>query len=154
MVFAIGLDAGRIGPGDALRDQAARVSLTRRCDQVAGPLIADAGVAGERRWRLRRIANRGEIGQLVNDDLRLRFEDGLGQRFGVEHIDQDRMRAEAAQKLHPFRRTGRSPDRVARSAQKGDKPPADDAGRAGQEYPAHEAPPALVERAFRPADIC
>ena len=48
MVFAIWLGAGRIGPGDALRDQATRASLTSRRDQIAGAFVANAGVAGER----------------------------------------------------------------------------------------------------------
>ena len=48
MVFAIWLGAWSIDPGDALRDQATRASLTSRRDQIAGALVANAGVAEER----------------------------------------------------------------------------------------------------------
>ena len=42
----------------------------------------------------------------------------------------------------------------ARRAEERRKPSADDAGRACQEYPAHETPSASAHRAFMPADIC
>jgi hypothetical protein len=66
----------------------------------------------------------------VNDDFRLCLEDRVRQGFGLEHVDQDRVRAEASEKLLPFRRTRRSPHRMAGRAEKRGKPPADDAGRA------------------------
>jgi hypothetical protein len=78
--------------------------LTSRRDEIAGPLIANARIAGERGGPLRRIPNFGQIGQLVNDDLGFCVDDRRRQPLGVEYVDQDRMRAEAAQKLHPFRR--------------------------------------------------
>src|SRR5882757_5247478 len=99
MVFAKGSRAGRVGPGDALRDQSTRAGLARGCDKVASSFVADAGVAGEGAGSLRRIVNRSQVRQLVHDDVWLRLKDGRRQRLRVEHVNHDRSRAELTEEF-------------------------------------------------------
>ena len=154
MVFAIWLGAWSIDPGDALRDQATRASLTSRRDQIAGALVANACVAEERSGPLRRITNVRKVGQLVNDDLRLCLEDGPCQRFGVEDVHNDRFGAHLPETRRLVPRTRRSPNRMTSGAEERQEPPADDAGRAGEKYPVHVVSPARSRPALRRADIC
>ena len=105
MGFAIGPHARRVGPGDALRDQSTRAGVARGCNEVASSFLADVCVAGEGAGSLRRIVNRSQIRQLVNDNLRLRLKDRRRQRFRVEHVDQEWARAELAKEFAVIRRT-------------------------------------------------
>jgi hypothetical protein len=145
--------AGRIGPGDALRDKTARASVARRCDEIASSFVWYARIAGERVGTLRWVVNHGQIRQLVNDDLRLGLEDGHGERLRVEDVDQDRTRAELTKEFAIVRRTRRPPDRMAVGHEEGRKPAANDAGCARKKDPAHETPSAR-RRGLRRADIC
>ena len=153
MVFAIGSRPGRIGPGDALRDQPTRASLSRGGDEVARSFVADAPIARERAGALCRILNRSEVRQLMHDDLWLCLEHRRRQRLCVEDVDHHRARAELTNELGIVRRARRPPDRMAVGQQKGREPPPNDAPCSRQKDPAHGARSVLCGE-FRSAGIC
>jgi hypothetical protein len=97
--------------------------------------------------------NHSQIRQLVNDDLRLCPKHRRRQGIGIEHVHQDRARAELKKEFALVRRMRRPPDRMAVGEKQWRKPAANDAGRASQEDPTHETQSAL-RCELRPADIC
>ena len=109
----------RVGERDALRHDAPRARRDRRGDQVARALGADAVVARELLLHLARVDRRGQVGQLVHDDLGLRRARPRPAALGVEDVAHRRRRARLAQGLGAVlaARSWRSPrDRASSSS--------------------------------------
>ena len=122
----------RVNECDALRDHALRTGRFRRGDEVLRALDADARIGGESGVERVGIGAIGQIGQLMDHDIRPRIARDLHKRFGVEHIDHRRDCARARQFGALGRRACRTDHLMARAHQQKNERTADDAGGASQ----------------------
>jgi len=121
--------------GNALRDHAADIRRACGVDKVAGALDAQPRVARQAFLILRRARSEGEIGELMDDGLRRRGFDGGGKRFGIEHVDDDRLGTECAQRCGLVGRARRADNRMTSRFEKRRQPAADGAAGAGEKNP-------------------
>jgi hypothetical protein len=88
--LAMRLRALGVGEGDALGDHTAR---TRRCGgghKIGSAFNAQARVARQHLVAAAGFEEAGKVGELVDDDFRLRPDDGVAQGLAVEHVHDDR----------------------------------------------------------------
>ena len=125
---------GRIDEGDALRDQPAHAGRLRRGHQIARTLDAQARVALEPLVESRCAGCAGQIGELMDDDLRRGGEHGARKRRGVEHVDHHRLGAESAQRFGLVGGARGADDGVPGRAQQRRQSTPDRSARSGQKY--------------------
>jgi hypothetical protein len=88
---------GSVLPGDALRDDASRAGRARGGDQIASALTSHPAVPVAEPREVRRSV--GQVGQLMNNDVRSESGDRHGERARVVHVADDGLGSEFAQ--HP-----------------------------------------------------
>jgi hypothetical protein len=128
----MGLGTLGVGEGDALRDQAAR---TRGCsggDKIGGAFNAQARVARQHLVAAAGFEEAGKVGQLMDDDFRLRPDNGVAQGLAVEHIRDDRRHAVGSQLRLLRARARRAGDGMPVGEQEKRQSPSDSAGGAGE----------------------
>ena len=81
-----------VGEGDGLGDQTAH---TRGYggDKIGGAFNAQARVARQHLVAAAGVEEAGKVGELMDDDFRLRPDDGVAQGLAVEHVHDDRRHA-------------------------------------------------------------
>jgi hypothetical protein len=114
-----------------LRHDAPDAGSRGRGHEISRALDAEPRILLADRRHLRRIADVRQIGQLVNDDLGLRRDQGTAQRCGIERIRDHAARSERLDRSDLFGRPRGPGDGVAGLAQEPEQRLPDHAGRAG-----------------------
>ena len=115
-----------------MRDHAPDAGRDGGRDQIAGALVADAGIAHNRLAHPARIEPRRQIGQLMDDDVGPGGKHRTRQRLGIEDIDHHRFDAERAEFLGLLRTARGSRHLMAGGQKLRDQPLPDGAGSAGK----------------------
>ncbi len=127
-VFVLhGRTVARKGPARiALRNELPRPDRQRGGEQVVRSFRAKPVRLRERLVELPEVpADAAERGRLVDDDLGLRLGDRPADGLRVQHVENDRLRAERPQGLDLLRRRGRPDDLVAGVGQQRHELPAE-----------------------------
>src|SRR6266576_5190473 len=128
----IRLRSGPTGPGDALGNPSTGPRRQSGSDEVLGSLTADARVTSDRLCHQFWIQPEGQIGELVDDDVRLHRCHHERQRRRVEYIDNDGLDAGGLE-LSGFRlRPGRPENFVIGIDQHRPEPTADRSRRSSK----------------------
>ena len=126
------LAAGRIGERNALHDEASGAGRPRRRDQIARAFDADARVARIRCGQRLLVEALRQVGQLVNNDLRLRVNGGTLERGGFVHVNDCGTHARSFQFARRIGRARRAGHIVPGRDEKWHQPPSDGAARSSK----------------------
>src|SRR5437763_4403494 len=133
LVQVEGADALLRPPGDALGEEAVCAGSFRGRHEVARALGADSVVLGGVRHEL--AAPIGEVGELVDNRVRLERLDGFDEASLLEHVADDRLGAARSDGVDLARRACHSGDDVAVVDEQSQQADSEDTGRTGEEDP-------------------
>ena len=148
LVLRMRFGPGQVQPRDALGDESARAHGGRRRHDVLRACLADEGVPLETRVAERLTGRQGEVGDLVDHDLRSTGHDRGLQSLSVEHVDDDRSRAGCTDPGGAVGGPRRARDVVARRDEQRRQRTPDRPARTGQEDSCHGR-----EDYVEPADV-
>jgi len=131
IVLAMGLRPGRIGPGNALGHEPTGLGVESRGHEVARALVADPGVAVDRRRHPAGIEARRKVRELMDDDVGTGRRHGAGERCGIEYVDDDRLDPGRFERAGTLGGARRAEDPMPRRQQR-HQPAPDSARRAGK----------------------
>jgi hypothetical protein len=121
-----------VGEGDALSDEAPRAGRSRRHDQIRRRQDAQPRIGGERRREGCGIADLGQIGELMDDDIGPGRHDSGADGITVIGIEDHGRCAGCFDLARLLDRPGRSRDSMARGDEEPGQRPADGAGSPGE----------------------
>src|SRR4051812_42347457 len=134
---------GGVKEADTLNNDSPGARYLRRRNEDRRRHFAQPRVSQPRRLELRRIEYLRQIGQLMNDDIRLGVGHGTFDRGGIEHINDHRLCSERMQQRQLGGRTCRADDGMPMLAQPWHKS-ASNRARSSSEKDPHFSPNRMV----------